>query len=122
MKRTAAISEFSAKVIGVILKIPKGKVATYGQIAGLAGKPHAARGVAWILHSCSTTHGLPWHRVLGSTGKISFPVRASNHREQKRRLEAEGIRFSGAGRIEMSKYQWKKFEKKPGRLAPRMFR
>ena len=119
-KSTGAISEFSAKVMGFIKKIPRGKVATYGQIAALAGKPHGARGVAWILHSSSTSHGLPWHRVLGSSGKISFPERASNHREQKRRLEAEGVKFNG-GRTDLTKFQWKKRPAKPGRRTPKIF-
>jgi len=66
------ISEFTKQVMEQIKAIPFGNVATYKQIAELAGKPQASRGVSWILHSCSTAYKLPWHRVLNSQGKISF--------------------------------------------------
>lgn len=100
-------SEFTTTVIETIKKIPRGKVATYRQIAQLSGKPHAARGVSWILHSCSTRYRLPWHRVLNSQGKISFEKRSFNYRRQKKRLESEGIIFIGES-LSLAKYQWKK--------------
>ncbi len=101
------LSEFAATVIKTIKKIPAGKVATYRQIAELSGKPHAARGVSWILHSCSTRYKLPWHRVLNSQGKISFEKNTFNYRQQKKRLEKEGIVFTGES-LSLPKYQWKK--------------
>lgn len=117
------ISEFTKKVMQQILKIPKGKVATYKQIAELSGKPQASRGVAWILHSCSTTYKLPWHRVLNASGKISFDKRSSNFKEQRKRLEKEGIVFNNIGQLSLAKYQWKKRpakkRSKPGQ--PKMF-
>jgi methylated-DNA-protein-cysteine methyltransferase related protein len=117
------LSEFSKKVIGLIKKIPEGKVATYGQIAKLAGKPQGSRGVAWILHSSSKTHSLPWQRVLGSKGKISFPTSSALYSRQKRLLKKEGILFGEQDRIDLAKYQWKKkvIVKKDSRL-PKMFR
>lgn len=66
------ISTFTKKIIQHIRKIPEGEVATYKQIAELAGKPQGSRGVAWVLHSSSIAYKLPWHRVLNSQGKISF--------------------------------------------------
>lgn len=116
-------SDFTKKVIQLIRAIPKGKVATYGQIAKLAGKPHGARGVAWILHSCSKSHRLPWHRVIGFKGTISFPKRSSNYLEQKKKLIAEGIVFLDSDRIDLNRYQWKKhLSKKPkSPLQPRIF-
>lgn len=101
-------TEFSLKVIKAIQSIPKGKVATYGQIARIAGKEHASRGVSWILHSCSKTHKLPWQRVLNSKGQISFSVMTRNHVRQKNLLKAEGIIFAENGQIDMTKFQWKK--------------
>ena len=80
------ISEFSQKVIEQIRKIPEGSVATYKQIAELAGKPQGSRGVAWILHSSSTVYKLPWHRVLNSKGSISFEIGSANFRQQKKHL------------------------------------
>ncbi len=103
-----ALSPFSKKIIGVIKKIPKGKVATYGQIARLAGKSGGARSVVWILHSCSKSHNLPWHRVLSSKGKISFSWATSHYARQKNKLLAEKIKFNENDTIDFKKYQWKK--------------
>jgi methylated-DNA-protein-cysteine methyltransferase-like protein len=54
------MTPFSKMVIRLIKKIPRGNVASYGQIAALAGNPRGSRGVSWILHSCSRSHKLPW--------------------------------------------------------------
>jgi methylated-DNA-protein-cysteine methyltransferase-like protein len=89
------------KIRRTIQKIPKGKVATYGQVATLAGFPGAARQVVWALHS---SHGLPWHRVIGANGKILLT--GNNALEQRMRLEMEGIRFVGR-RLDLKSYQWK---------------
>jgi len=99
-------SEFSVKVIQSIRKVPKGKVATYGQIAALAGKPHAARGVSWILHSCSDSHKLPWHRILNSKGKISFPWTSRSFVRQKKLLVSEGVEFVDHESIDLELSQW----------------
>lgn len=101
-------TEFTKKVIQVISAIPEGKVATYGQIAELAGKAGAARGVSWILHSSSKAHRLPWQRVLGARGRISFPKGARAFREQRRLLEEEKIVFKDNGTVDLAKFQWKK--------------
>jgi methylated-DNA-protein-cysteine methyltransferase-like protein len=103
-----APSPFYLKVVAQIKKIPEGNVATYGQIARLAGKPHASRAVAWILHSSSRAHNLPWHRVLNSKGKISFPDYTDSYFAQKKRLQAEGVEFSQGDFLDLKKFQWKK--------------
>jgi methylated-DNA-protein-cysteine methyltransferase-like protein len=117
------ISEFSKKVMQKIHQIPSGKVATYKQIAELAGKPQGSRGVAWILHSCSTTYKLPWHRVLNSQGRISFERDTRNFREQKKRLEREGVIFTPEGQLDLKKFQWKKrpTKRKGSKDKPQMF-
>lgn len=117
------ISPFTEKVMQKIRSIPRGKVATYKQIAALAGKPHGSRGVAWILHSCSTTHKLPWHRVLNAQGKISFEIGSHNFRQQKKRLENEGVIFSDEGKLNLAKFQWNKKPAKQKTKAgkPKMF-
>jgi methylated-DNA-protein-cysteine methyltransferase-like protein len=109
----AGMTEFTERVLRAIKKIPRGKVATYGQIAKLAGKPHGSRGVAWILHSSSRKRGLPWQRVVGAGGKISFPWESAAHVEQRRRLEREGVDFLPSGKIAMAKCQWIKGAKAP---------
>ena len=118
------ISEFTKKVLQQISSVPKGKVATYKQIAELAGKPQGSRGVSWILHTCSTTYKLPWHRIINSQGKISFDRASSNFRKQKKLLMAEGVLFSESNEINMSRFQWKKRPKKSRSQSgkPHMFR
>ncbi len=59
-----------ARMLAVVRRIPRGKVSTYGDIAYAAGFPGRARQVAWALHA---SHGLPWHRVVGSGGKLLMP-------------------------------------------------
>lgn len=81
-----------------VRKIPRGRVATYGEVARAAGFPGAARQVAWALH---TSKGLPWQRVVGAGGRIL--LRGEAALEQRLRLEAEGVRFQGA-RVPMKQY------------------
>lgn len=116
-------SPFSKKVISLILQIPKGKVATYGQIAKLAGKPQGSRGVAWILNSCSKSHKLPWQRVLNSKGKISFPEGSAEFKKQKSLLLKEGIEFTEGGGLNLKLFQWNKkvAAQKTSMKKPRLF-
>ena len=81
--------------------IPTGKVATYGQIARLAGMPQQSRMVGRILSQLPKSTRLPWHRVINSQGRISNP----NPERQKRRLAAEGVAVL-KGRISLKHYQW----------------
>jgi methylated-DNA-protein-cysteine methyltransferase-like protein len=96
---------FTREVKKAIRSIPRGRVATYGQIAALAGREHGARGVAWILHSSSEAAGLPWHRVIGGPGRISLP-RGRGFAEQKGRLIAEGVAVGPGGRVDLKRYRW----------------
>jgi len=88
------------KIREAILKIPRGKVATYGAVARAAGFPGAARQVVWALRQ---SHGLPWHRVLAAGGRIALPGEAGF--EQRLRLEAEGVQFSGS-RVRMAEHEF----------------
>ena len=90
-----------------IRKIPKGKVATYGDVARAAGFPGRARQVVWALRNA---RGLPWHRVLGAGGKIMLP--GESGLEQRLRLETEGVTFR-SGRVWMEKHQHLFEEMKP---------
>jgi len=113
-----ADSEFTRKVKEAILAIPRGRVATYGQIAGLAGNGRAARQVAWILHSSSGKDGLPWQRVINSRGRISLKPGAG-FEAQARRLKAERVGVDRRGDVDLGKFGWRP---KSGRgRAPRSF-
>jgi methylated-DNA-protein-cysteine methyltransferase-like protein len=96
---------FTREVKRVLRSVPRGRVVTYGQVAALAGRDGAARGVAWILHSSSDAAGLPWHRVIGGRGTISLP-RGRGFAEQKKRLVAEGVTVGPGGRVDLKRYQW----------------
>ena len=99
-------TDFTKSVIKIIKKIPKGKVATYGQVAKLAGKPLGARGVVWVLHSSSTVHDLPWHRVINAKGKISFGEMSSPQLRQMELLKLEGVVFGEGHVVDLKAHQW----------------
>jgi methylated-DNA-protein-cysteine methyltransferase-like protein len=117
-------NQFTLKVFDVLRAIPRGRVATYQQVAGLAGKIHASRGVAWILNSCSKKYKLPWQRVINSQGRISFRPGTSHFLLQRRMLQSEGVAVNGKnGAVDMGKFQYKKKPRKPRpkKNQPRMF-
>ena len=89
----------------LVKKIPRGKVATYGQIADLAGLDGHARFVGYALHGTPRTINIPWHRVINSQGKISLS--GPSAQRQRKLLEAEKIVFSKSGRIDLKKYGWR---------------
>ena len=96
---------FFEAVKKLIKSIPPGQVATYGQIAALAGNPQGARQVVWVLHTYSEKENLPWHRVINSKGGISLG-HGSGYEMQKALLEEEGIIFDKNDRVNLKKYQW----------------
>jgi methylated-DNA-protein-cysteine methyltransferase-like protein len=97
--------EFEVRVKKAIKAIPRGKVATYAQIAALAGNHRAARQVVRVLHASSEQDRLSWHRVINSRGGISL-ARGRGFEEQKRLLVGEGVRVSRLGRIDLEKFRW----------------
>lgn len=99
------MSGFTEQVIQTILAIPQGRVATYGQIAALAGHPRAPRQVAGVLKRYSREYGLPWHRVIGSGGSVSItdPV---GRAEQIARLKEEGVHVGPHGEIDLGRFGW----------------
>ena len=86
--------------------IPEGCVATYGQVADMAGFPRAARFAGTALRYTPDTLSLPWHRVINARGELSFPKGSPAWRKQKQRLEREGVTFVN-GRIDLQRYRWK---------------
>jgi methylated-DNA-protein-cysteine methyltransferase-like protein len=107
-------ASFHQKAKGLIKRIPRGKVATYGQIAALAGQPRAARQVAWVLNIASDKDGLPWHRVINRQGTISLP-RMAGYEVQHALLKKEGVKFDRNGGIDLTKFQWRPRGKKAAR-------
>lgn len=93
------------RILATVDSIPRGSVATYGQVAAEAGLAGRARLVGRVLSELPAGSKLPWHRVLGAGGRISLGGAAS--REQRRRLEREGVRFRGALRIDLQNHAWR---------------
>ena len=84
-----------------IMKVPRGKVSTYGAIACAAGVPRGARLVVRVLRQ---SHGLPWHRIVGAGGRIATP--GEHALDQRFRLEMEGVKFSGR-KVRMADFEFK---------------
>jgi methylated-DNA-protein-cysteine methyltransferase related protein len=96
-----------ARIYGVVRRIPRGRVATYGQIAELAGLPGHARQVGYALHALPRGTTVPWHRVLNARGRLSLRREAGADLSQRIRLEREGISFDAAGRIALERLRWR---------------
>ena len=93
------------RIFTIVKEVPKGYIATYGQIANLAGLPGYARVVGQTLSKLPSDTQLPWHRVISATGKISVLEDSESFLEQKKRLLNEGITFTKT-RISLKEYQW----------------
>jgi methylated-DNA-protein-cysteine methyltransferase-like protein len=98
------------KIWETIKKIPRGHVATYGQIARLSGFGGHARLVGYALYATPAQIKIPWHRVINARGKISLPKEDGRYDLQKTLLEVEGIVFRGE-RVNLKKYQWNPVKK-----------
>ena len=88
-------SGFSTRVYAIVAAIPSGKVATYGQVAMLAGVPGAARAVGMCMRHNKDTKAVPCHRVVGSTGKLTGYAYGDGISSKKKMLEREGVKFRG---------------------------
>lgn len=95
------------KIYDVVKEIPKGKVATYGQIASLAGNKRWARVVGYALHA-NPEHGIiPCHRVVNRFGEVSRAFAFGGENRQIELLESEGVAFTD-GRVDLERYQWRR--------------
>jgi methylated-DNA-protein-cysteine methyltransferase-like protein len=92
----------------VVRKVPRGRVATYGQIAELAGLEGHARQVGYALHNLPAKSNVPWHRVVNAKGEISARTGGDSHELQRMLLEAEGVEFDAKGRMDLRVFGWKK--------------
>ena len=89
-----------------IRSIPEGRVATYGQIAALAGLPGHARQVGYALSALPEGSDVPWHRVVNAQGRVSRRAAPGWDELQKILLLEEGIVFDSAGRIDLKRFRW----------------
>ena len=95
------------RIYDVVRQIPSGRVATYGQVAELAGLIGKPRLVGYALYRVTDEMAVPWHRVINAKGKVSrSPVRNGTDYLQQALLEDEGIIFNNKGKIELSTYRW----------------
>lgn len=93
------------RIAAVVAMIPRGRVATYGQVAAQAGNARAARQVAWALRVYAG-RALPWQRVIGAGGVIRLPP-GNGLERQRALLRAEGVAVDAAGRLDLAAYQWR---------------
>ena len=100
-------------VWATVKRIPRGKVATYGQIAALAGMPRHARQAGYALAATPENVKIPWHRVINAQGRVSLRLKHwdnGNDDLQRILLEAEGVTFDSSGRVDLKKFRWKPIE------------
>ena len=90
----------------VVCRIPEGKVATYGQVARLAGNPRWARVVGYALHVNPAFGKIPCHRVVNRDGRTAPAFAFGGSDVQRAMLEGEGVTFLPDGRVNMAKHRW----------------
>ena len=100
--RNASAASVFERVWHIARQIPRGRVATYGQIARVVGT--TPRVVGFAMAACSDADGVPWHRVVNARGTPS--LRGASGVEQRARLEAEGVPFRAGGRIDLERWGW----------------
>lgn len=98
------MDNFFKRVYQIVRKIPKGKVATYGQIAEMLGDKRKARLVGFALHANKNPENIPCHRVVNRFGQLAEGFAFKGPKEQQKRLEKEKVKVSKNGRIDLKKY------------------
>jgi len=107
-KKNRRFDRVFEKIYRLVLRIPRGRVMTYGQIARLLEERYSPRLVGWAMHATPRDErNIPWHRVINSRGGISTGrVILAEPERQRLMLEAEGVVFDARGHCDMSVYQW----------------
>ncbi|MFZ2489790.1 MAG: methylated-DNA--[protein]-cysteine S-methyltransferase [Anaerolineae bacterium] len=102
------MTSFFAQVYAVVRHIPRGQVASYGQIAALLGHPRAARTVGWALAALreQEVSDVPWQRVINAQGRVSIRNMEHAPEEQALLLEAEGIEFGPHDKVDWQRFGW----------------
>jgi methylated-DNA-protein-cysteine methyltransferase-like protein len=98
-------NQSAERVLAAVMRIPKGKVSTYGGIAEVAGLPRRARLVGTVLRRTPSSRGVPWFRVINASGRISFPIGSDAYLRQRKKLETEGVMFV-SGRVDLARFGW----------------
>ncbi len=101
-----APSQRYARIYRVVERIPRGRVATYGQVASLADLSGQARQVGYALHSLAGGAKIPWQRVINRKGEVSPRAEPGMERVQREFLQQEGIVFDERGRVDLARWQW----------------
>jgi methylated-DNA-protein-cysteine methyltransferase-like protein len=99
-------STFRPNVLHWVSRIPEGRVASYGDIAVLAGSPRAARGVGAVLNALLPEHEVPWWRVVNRSGRLTIPAELGLRALQRTLLEEEGVHVQADGTLDMARYRW----------------
>jgi methylated-DNA-protein-cysteine methyltransferase-like protein len=105
MPEKTATDKRNDRIWQTICDVPQGSVASYGQIAEIAGIPRGARQVGYALRHLPPGHGVPWHRIITSSGHIAFEKGSRSYKEQVRRLKMDGVAVLG-GRVDMKAHRW----------------
>jgi methylated-DNA-protein-cysteine methyltransferase related protein len=111
-----------ARIYAVVRRIPSGRVATYGQVAALAGLAGRARQVGYALHALPEGSLLPWHRVINARGEISPRAEPGWEGYQRHLLEEEDVEFDLGGRVDLERFVWQigaRPRRRPGAAASR---
>lgn len=95
------------RIYAVVRRIPRGCVATYGQVAELAGLGRHARQVGYALYALPPDSFVPWQRVINAKGRVSPRADPGSDRVQRAMLEHEGVDFEGNGRVDLRRYRWR---------------
>jgi len=101
-------SDSYTAIYRVVSKIPRGRLATYGQIADLAGLSGQARQVGYALHATPDDLEIPWQRVINAKGEISLRRDLGMDQIQRQLLETEGVEFDERGRVDLRRYVWRR--------------
>lgn len=98
------MSELYEQIYEMVCTVPEGKVATYGQIARMIGRPRLARQVGYALAALPDDHDVPWHRIVNAKGEISLRAKFGYEDYQRILLEDEGIELTRLGKIDLARF------------------
>jgi len=99
-------SQHRRRIYAIVRRIPRGRVATYGQVAAAAGLPGHARQVGYALNALPDDHDVPWQRVINAQGRVSSRADPFAEDRQRAMLEAEGGVFDTRARVDLDRFGW----------------
>src|SRR5262245_29233702 len=107
LRPMAGRSDPYQRIYAIVRRIPRGRIATYGQVAQLAGLGGHARQVGYALNSLDAGSRLPWHRVLNAQGRVSMRAEPGGDRVPRAPLQREGVQFDRTGRADLDRFGWR---------------